>query len=232
MRYVIFFIYTIFSYSAYAFQVKPMVFEVQPTGSQSQQTMRVLNDSNVPLTIEISAYNLLIGKSGTETLKPNEDDFLIIPLTTIIPPGKSQSVIIRYIGDPLLSASKAYRIAINQVVVDLGSLNKSGVGMAVSFKTLLNVVPKEAEAKLVIKGKQQSARDSWNVMLENKGNKYIRLSKSKWIIKNKDKKMVLDGEALNKALTGKLLLPNSNCEVTIKVPSQFNADNSELEVVL
>jgi len=232
MRYVIFFIYTVFSYSAYAFQVKPMVFEIQPTGSQSQQTMRVLNDSNVPLTIEISAYNLLIGKSGAETLNPNEDDFLIIPLTTIIPPGKSQSVIIRYIGDPLLSASKAYRIAINQVVVDLGSLNKSGVGMAVSFKTLLNVVPKEAEAKLVIKGKQQSTRDSWNVMLENKGNKYIRLSKSKWIIKNKDKKMVLDGEALNKALTGKLLLPNSSCEVTIKVPSQFNADNSELEVVL
>ena len=232
MRYIIFFLFIFSSCSIFAFQVQPMVSEIQPIGSQAQQTMRILNDSSSPLTVEISAYDLLVDKNGNEDLQPNDDDFLIIPLTTIIPPGKSQSVIVRYIGEPVLSASKAYRIAINQVMVDLGTIDNSGVGMAVSFRTLLNVVPKDAEAKLIVKNKKQSQKATWSVLLENKGNKYIRLSEAKWIIKNKDKKMVIEGQDLSKALSGKLLLPNSSREVSIKIPSEFNADKSELDVVL
>lgn len=232
MRYIIFFLFIFSSCSIFAFQVQPMVSEIQPIGSQAQQTMRILNDSSSPLTVEISAYDLLVDKNGDEDLQPNDDDFLIIPLTTIIPPGKSQSVIVRYIGEPVLSASKAYRIAINQVMVDLGTIDNSGVGMAVSFRTLLNVVPKDAEAKLIVKNKKQSQKAAWSVLLENKGNKYIRLSEAKWIIKSKDKKMVIEGQDLSKALSGKLLLPNSSREVSIKIPSEFNADKSELDVVL
>ncbi|MBB1406362.1 molecular chaperone [Pseudoalteromonas sp. K222D] len=233
MRYIILFtlIITFTSFSTVAFQVQPMVAELESMGSQSQQTMRILNTSNEPLTIEVSAHDLLITEEGNEDLVSNEEDFLIIPMTTIIPPGKSQSVIIRYIGEPIIEASKAYRITVNQVAVDVAEGTTSGFGMSVSFKTLFNVVPKNAEAKLVIKSKTQESNDIWKVLLENTGNKYIRLTQSQWVIKGNNEKLVLEGEDLSKALSGKLLLPNSSREVTIKIPAQFNAEQSELEVL-
>lgn len=232
MRYIIFFLFIFSSLPILAFQVQPMVSEIQPIGSQSQQTIRVLNNSDKPLTVEISALDLLVNGNGQEELRPNEDDFLIIPLTTIIPAGKTQSVIVRYIGEPVLSESKAYRITITQVRVDLGDLGGSGVGMALSFKTLLNVVPTDAKAKLVIKNKEQFAKNTWKVSLENKGNKFIRLSQAKWVVKSKGQVFILEGQKLSSALDGKFLLPNSSSEVLIKIPSKFNAKKSDLEVVL
>lgn len=232
MRLIILFLFVFSSYSVFAFQVRPMVSDIQPMGSKSQETIQVSNTSKNPLTIDVAAYDLLIDKSGQEKLKENDNDFLIIPLTSVIAPGKSQSIIVRYIGEPLLSSSKAYRIAINQVHVDLGKAQGSGIGLAMSFRTLLNVVPDKAEAKLVIKNKEQFKKGIWSVSLENKGNKYIRLSKAKWTIKSKGKTLLLEGNDLSRALTGKLLLPNSTRTVYIKIPSEFNASDSKLAVAI
>jgi len=231
MRLFIVFILCYASFSVFSFQVQPMVSEVQPLGSQSQQTIRIVNTSTSPLTVDISAYDLLITEHGDESLRENDEDFLIIPMTTIIPAGKSQSVIVRYIGEPMLLASKAYRLMINQVNVALQDKSTSGVGMSLSFRTLLNVVPKDAEAKLIIKNKTQAAKDEWKVLLENTGNKYIRLSQATWVFKNNNEKLVLEGETLSKVLNGKLLLPNSSREVSIKIPAKFNAEQTELEVL-
>ena len=230
MRYIFLIIVLLISHTTEAFQVKPMVAELESSGSQSQQTIRISNPSDSPLTIEISAFDLLIAPNGDETLNANEDDFLIIPMTTIIPSGKSQSVIVRYIGEPILENSKAYRVAIDQVSVDLEKAGQSGVGMSVSFRTLFNVVPKGAEAKLLIKNKRQVDTETWNVLLENTGNKYIRLSQAQWLIKGDDQELLLEGAELSKALTGKILLPKSSREVSIKIPTKFNAASSDLEV--
>lgn len=220
------------SYSASAFQVKPMVSELKPSGSQSQQTFVVLNNSNESLTIDVEAYDLLVDVQGNENLKSNDKDFLIIPLTSIIPSGKSQSIIVRYIGEPVLKNSKSYRVAINQVAVDLGKGSGSGIGLSVSFKTLLNVVPEKAEASIVIKGKKQISKDVWSVSLENTGNKFARLSQSKWTIRNQQKDIVLEGKKLSQLLSGQIVLPKSSRTVRIKIPSEFNASNSDLDVVL
>ncbi|MBH0074462.1 molecular chaperone [Pseudoalteromonas sp. SWYJ118] len=230
MRYLFLIIFLLTSYSSQAFQVKPMVAELESSGSQSQQTIRISNPSDSPLTIEISAFDLSINTQGDEVLKANEEDFLIIPMTTIIPPGESQSVIVRYIGEPMLESSKAYRIAIDQVSVDLEKTGQSGIGMSVSFRTLFNVIPKGAVAKLVVKDKRQADTGIWSVLLENTGNKYIRLSQAQWLIKGDDQELLLEGAELSKALTGKILLPKSSREVSIKIPTKFNAASSDLEV--
>ena len=230
MRYIFLIIVLLNSYSTGAFEVKPMVAELESSGSQSQQTIRISNPSDSPLTIEISAFDLLIDPNGDETLKANDDDFLIIPMTTIIPSGQSQSVIVRYIGEPILENSKAYRVAIDQASVDLEKTGQSGVGMSVSFRTLFNVVPKGAEAKLLIKDKRQVDTETWSVLLENTGNKYIRLSQAQWLIKGDEQQLLLEGAELSKALTGKILLPKSSREVSIKIPTKFNAASSDLEV--
>jgi P pilus assembly chaperone PapD len=232
MKYIISFLLFVVSYSVFAFEVRPMVSEIKPSGSQSQQTMRVYNSTKDPLTIEIEAFDLLIDANGKESLKINGEDFLIIPITSIVQPGKSQSIIVRYIGDPVLSSSKAYRIAINQIPLSLDSSSSSGVTMAMNFNTLLNVVPDNAEANVSIKGKKQVSKGVWSVDLENTGNKFIRLTQSKWKIHNKDGEFVLEGKELSQSLSGKIMLPNSKSTVLVRVPSQFNASDSDLEVTL
>ena len=134
---ILLFVYFIFSSSVvWAFQVKPMVAELQPSGNQSQKTIRILNTTSSPLTIETSAFSLKINEEGKEQLTASDNDFLIIPMTAIIPAGKSQSVIVRYIGEPLLESSKAYRIFVDQVAVNLDANMQSGMGMSFSFRKL------------------------------------------------------------------------------------------------
>ncbi|NHH88356.1 molecular chaperone [Pseudoalteromonas sp. MB47] len=231
MRIIIFLVLTLLSFHGFTFQVQPMVAELATNGTGSQQTLRVMNNTTEPLTIELAAYELLINSKGEEKLKINEEDFLIIPMTTIIPPGKTQSVLVRYIGDPLIESSKAYRIAVNQVTVDLNLAKQSGVGMSVSFRTLFNVVPKGAKASLKVKNFEQVEKGKWKVLLENDGNKFIRLSQGKWVFKNANNRFLLEGPELSKALTGKLVLPHSSREVLINVPAEFNADSSNLQVL-
>lgn len=224
-------IFCLFSFSANAFQVRPMVADLSSQGSQSQQTLRIINPSDKPLTIDVSAYNMSISDTGVESLEENEDDFLIIPMTTIIPPGNSQSIIVRYIGEPIIKHSKSYRITVEQVSVDLNDNAQSGVGMSLSFRTLFNVVPENAKANLIVKEKKQLAENKWSVSLENRGNKYLRLSKGQWNIKSKGKVLTLEGMELSKALSGKILLPNSKSNIAISIPKEFQADDSQLEVV-
>ena len=231
MRFLIIFLTCFWSLHSYAFQVQPMVAELKPSGSNSQQRIRVMNNSNEPLTIELTAFDLEINKAGDEELKLNEEDFLIIPMTTIVQPGKTQSVLVRYIGDPAISVSKSYRIAVDQVPVDINEIKQSGVGMSVSFRTLFNVVPEQATAKLLVKEKQLQQAGVWKILLENEGDKFIRLSQAKWLFKNQEEQLLLEGEELSKALSGKLLLPHSEREVTIKEPAKFSPQNSQLEVL-
>ncbi len=218
------------SFHSVAFQVQPMVAELAPSGSNAQQTIRVMNNSSASLAIELTAFDLKITPSGEEQLTTNDADFFIIPMTTIIAPGKSQSILIRYVGDPILAASKSYRIGVDQVMIDTGESNQSGVGIATSFRTLFTVVPEGATAKLVIEQKQQQQEGLWKVRLKNEGNKLLRLSKSTWFIEQHDDTMNLAGEELSRALSGKLLLPHSSREVLLKVPKQFKAEQSKLKV--
>ena len=185
MHILLSFIFCLLSFSVNAFQVRPMVADLSSQGSQSQQTLRIINPSDKPLTIDVSAFNMSISDDGVESLEVNEEDFLIIPMTTIIPPGNSQSVIVRYIGEPIINHSKSYRITVEQVSVNLNDNAQSGVGMSLSFRTLFNVVPDNAKANLIIKEKKQLAENQWGVSLENQGNKYVRLSKGQWNIKSK-----------------------------------------------
>lgn len=231
MHVLFIFIFCLLSFSVSAFQVIPMVADLSSQGSQSQQTLRITNPSDKPLTIDVSAFNMNISDTGVESLEINEEDFLIIPMTTIIPPGNSQSVIVRYIGEPIINHSKSYRITVEQVSVNLNENAQSGVGMSLSFRTLFNVVPDNAKANLIIKEKKQLAENQWGVLLENHGNKYVRLSKAQWNIKSKGKVLILEGMDLSRALSGKILLPNSKSNISISIPKEFQAADSELEVI-
>ncbi len=231
MRHIIIIVAMFISFCSSAFQVEPMVADLQPLGTNSQVLLRVTNTSENQLSVEISSFDLTINSNNKEKLYVNDDDFMIIPMTAIIPPGESQAVIVKYIGEPLLKSSKSYRIEVKQLDVDLTGGSQSSIGVGYVFQTLYNVVPTQASAKLVVKDKQQASEGLWKVHLENKGNKYIRLTKTHWIIEGSGEKLVLKDEKLKEALSGKFLLPYSSREVTLQMPAKFDPKLSKLMVV-
>ena len=99
-------------HGAHAISVEPMVFELEPIGVQSSENLRIQNPSSGPITMEITAESLDFDESGNEVNTPAEDDFLIYPPQVIIPAGGAQVVKVKYVGDPLMEKSKAYRIVI------------------------------------------------------------------------------------------------------------------------
>jgi fimbrial chaperone protein len=231
MRTIIYILMIFTSGIAFAFKVEPMMADLQPLGGSSQVTLRVTNTSEQPLSVAISSFDLLINSQGKEELLANEDDFLIIPMTAVIAPGKSQAVLVKYIGEPLLDESKSYRVEVKQLAINFNTDTQAAIGIGYVFQTLYNVVPNQAKAQLVVKSKQQAAEGVWKVRLSNTGNKYIRLTKTQWVIEGPKDKLVLEGKALGDALTGKFLMPNSSREVSLQLPSQFDAELSKLTVV-
>jgi len=108
--------------ASFAQRVEPMVFELAASGSKSTTSLRVNNNKSAPLTIEVEPSRISLDESGNETRTLAEDDFLIYPPQTILQPGKTQVIKVKYVGDPTIDASQAYRISVKQLPVNLKPL--------------------------------------------------------------------------------------------------------------
>jgi len=80
------------SKNSVAQSVQPMVFELEPSGSKSTQSLRIENPNSGPMTVEIVPLKIIIDEHGKETNVLAEDDFLIYPPQTIIKPSAAQTV--------------------------------------------------------------------------------------------------------------------------------------------
>lgn len=139
------------SSQSYAYRVEPMVAEMEPIGKRAQMSMRVDNTSTEPLTVELYPLAMTMDEYGTETLTEADSDLLVIPVTAIIEPGRSQSIMVRYLGDPSIAQSKSYRIAVKQVKVNNSNSQTGQLGLLLQFETLVNVRPKNTNANIEIK---------------------------------------------------------------------------------
>ncbi|MEM0515400.1 fimbria/pilus periplasmic chaperone [Pseudoalteromonas sp. YIC-827] len=228
MRYFLIFALLLWQSSVWALQVEPMVTEFTPTGQASQKNMRIVNTNEAPLTLEISAHDLTLDANSKEILTANEDDFLILPMTVTLAPGAAQTVVVRYIGEPLLKESKAYRINIDQVnVASAQTEDVSSVGMLISFRTLYNVVPQNTkeDVRLLSKGQQG---DKWVLTFENSGDRYSRLIASQWQLDDGKQQVVLQGMSLSQAIDGSFLPPHSQRKVIFTPPAGFDINSTQL----
>ena len=110
---------------ALAFRVEPMSAELASAGPQSKGEIRIENPHDHPITVELVSETRDFDANGKETRTPAEDDFLIFPPQTLVQPGKTQLIRYQYIGDPKISATKAYVINVRQLPIDLKLLTKS-----------------------------------------------------------------------------------------------------------
>ncbi len=194
---------------AIAMTVQPMVKEIGPNGRDSQYSIQIDNSSSNTLTIELIPRHIKMSKDGQEKWSSADNDLLVIPATAIIRPGKSQRVMVQYIGDPQIRQSQAYRISVKQVPIDLSGSGKQAINIGVNFNTLLNVVPVTAKAKLQVRSLKRAGK-IWLVELENSGDRFVRVSKTQWSFTDKSgTQRKLSGKTIAQSLNGNLVLPHS-----------------------
>jgi len=215
---------------SFAQRVEPMVFELAASGSKSTTSLRVNNNKSAPLTIEVEPSRISLDESGNETRTLAEDDFLIYPPQTIIQPGKTQVIKVKYIGDPSIDASQAYRISVKQVPVNLGLDESSNLGLLLNFNTLANVVPEKAKSELNVTNIKPGTNGSWVVTIENSGNRFARISQTKWTASSNNKQKKFKKDEVNNMVEKKLILPNSTLVTNIKAIEEFSPETTTIVI--
>jgi fimbrial chaperone protein len=217
------------SFMSHAYQVQPMSAEIQPVGKMSQYSLRVENTDSFPLTLEFIPLKVSQDKYGINTLSPADEDLLVIPMTAVIQPGKTQTIMVRYLGDPMIKQSQSYSIEINQVSVALADQSDSEVSLAFNFKTLLNVVPSNAKANLQ-PGKFQKDGDDWTLEVINSGNRYAKVTETEWLLSDGINSARLDRKNINQFVDGKLILPNASRIFKVKQIEGVDMNKAKVEI--
>ena len=208
----------VWSTPTHATRVQPMSADITPIGKGAQLTMRVDNTSSKTQTMEIVPALIEVAADGSETWIEDTDDLLVVPVTAIVPPGRSQTVMVRYIGEPTIKSSRSYRVSFKQVPVSLSNSGQKGVGIQLNFNTLINVIPHRTEAEVAVRSITRDDDQHWRVEVENTGQRYARLTKTTWSISDgKGNQQQIDGASLHTKGQSNLLLPHTRR--VIRVPS-------------
>lgn len=229
-RWLMLFVFSLTCAYAHAFKVEPMSAEMAPIGKRAQMSMRIENSSTKPLTVELFPLSMTMDEYGKETIKAADDELLVIPVTAIIQPGRSQSVMVRYLGDPSISESKAYRVAIKQVAVQRASQKTGQVSFLLQFNTLINVRPQNTAPELSIKSIKQNERKNWVLEVVNSGSSYGRLTRTNWRMSDGKQSTYMKGSEIANLIPGTLILPHSKRYLEMQPVDDLNVNTLSIDI--
>lgn len=172
--------------SASAMQVSPMVAEIAPSGPRSTYRMTIRNDSATPITVEIMSFKLDVDDKGTQTLGEDPGDILAFPPQSIIPPGREQLVNIRYVGDAAIASPKMYVVRAAQLPVRLGDAQGDAPSDAAEVKVAFNinthvfVSPPDAEPEIRVSSIRRAENGDALISVFNAGSGIARLRRARY----------------------------------------------------
>lgn len=201
--------------AALAYQVSPMIYDLQPSGTGAAQVVRVENTNDSPITIEVVAEKRFFDEAGVERREPADADFVLFPPQAVVAAGSSQAIRVQYVGTPTLTASATYTVTVKQVPVQLPASGSSGVQFVFNFSTVANIVPPGAKAQIAAAAAPASGGVA--LTLRNDGNKYANLGLSSVTLSNGGFTRTIDGEDWRKALGTSWILPGATRVIAVPV---------------
>ena len=125
----------IFAAAAVAMTVQPVIVDLSTTGSRTSQVVTVENSFTTPLPIELRATEADFKDGALVASTREAKDLLIFPPQAIVPPGRSQSFRIQWIGDPDIKTSRHFFLTVAQLPVKLPA-GQSAVQILYNFQGL------------------------------------------------------------------------------------------------
>jgi fimbrial chaperone protein len=173
-----------------AMTVTPMQIEMSSTGRQSRGVITVVNDSELPLPVEIVIKKANLDQHGIPQLSNASDNFLVMPPQALIAPGATQNFRVQWLGEPLLEKSESFFFYVNQIPVKLSG-RRHDVQLVFSVGVMVNVAPPSGAPALAVVGTSvatdRSGRRYPAITVENPSNVHalfpqstIQLSSGDW----------------------------------------------------
>lgn len=212
-----------------AYDLKPMVVQVRPSGSGTSATAMITNTHSVPIAIELRAFKRVQQPDGTDVLTLEEEDIILTPPQMVIAPKASQSFKIQWVGDPKPDRELAYRIVTDQLPIQLSKSTRNDrtadITMKYRYEMALYVVPEgvkpSAEVVSVESAQGKNGERVLAVRLRSTGTMRAILDKPVLEISGAGSSPVrLEGDAI-KELVGLNILPGSERLVHIASPASF-----------
>lgn len=196
---------------ALAYQVSPMISDLAPSGQAASTVLRIQNDSDKPITIEMVAEKRSFDEAGAEHRTPADDDFVLFPPQAVIAAGATQAIRVQYVGTPSLTHSETYTVTVRQVPVQLPNNGQTGVQFLFNFSTLANIVPAGAKADVRVTSLEPVNGGGYRLHLTNQGTSYANIAAASVAIGGVE----IPSEIWRKALKTSWLLPSGSRVVDI-----------------
>lgn len=177
---------------AAAYSVEPMIKTIEPQGNGSIMKLTITNTDSSALALELTGLRVTTDESGVVSRQEEYEDLMIFPMQTSIPPGRSQVVQVRYVGDQNLEVGRVYAVKVEQLPVAIGSKASgdvtSQVKIGLSFFSHILVQAQTAEPELIISSIEQSADEGLDFTIENIGQGTALLKEMRWTVFDEDNK--------------------------------------------
>lgn len=221
-----------FSVRGDAYDVKPMVIQLQPSGSRSASTMVVTNTHDVPVAIEIHSFRRTQKPDGTDDLVSDEKDLIITPPQMVIAPKSSQTVRVQWIGEQNPERELAYRIITEQLPIDFKKTKRNDftadLKVKYRYEVALYIAPKNPKSSASLISAKPVAGPGGAREIEltigSDGNARAILDKPELRLTSANGATVkLEGAAIQ-PLIGLNILPGSKRVVRIAAPANLGQD--------
>ncbi len=210
---------------ANAYDLKPIVIQLSPSGSGTTQTVLITNTHKVPIAIEVRAYSRKQNPDGSETRAPEDEDLIISPPQMVIAPKASQNFKVQWVGDPAPEKELAFRLVTTQLPIKFKDQKEGDVSVKVDmsyrYEAALYIVPPKSKpsAKLVsvapVKGGDGKTWLEAKILSQGTRRAIIEKPSLKLTAENGGDTVTLEGEALAALANQNILVGN---ERIIRLP--------------
>lgn len=126
---------------AHALSVTPITLEMSSAGKWARAVITLSNPSAEPTAVEPAFERVTLDENGKATREAvTGDNFLLLPLQALLPPGASQTFRLQWVGPPDIPQSESYFVTFNQLPVQ-GLAKKTGLAVLAGFSVAVNVSP-------------------------------------------------------------------------------------------
>ena len=221
LLFLILFAVTVFTAGAY--QLSPLNVTYDPTGAGSAKVYTIVNDSDSPIAIEVSAVKRSIDIDGNEYNEEVPQYFSIQPNKMIIRPDSTQLVRVQYRGPSTVTKELSFRIVSEQIPMPSGASDQEA-GQMISFLFVYSTSAYVRPSRVVesVTG-TASVNDEGKleIVLENTGSVHQMLnSLAITVTGDNGAQYVLTEEELE-PVTGQNLLTDSKLRTVFGVPEEL-----------
>lgn len=159
-----------------AFNLEPISTSVAPSGPESIATFRLKSEDQGRIAIRFRVMRRDLAPDGKELDSPADEDFLVYPSRMILEPGAQAAVKVQWKGPAKLETEASYRFIAEQLPIDAGKPESSGI--RVMFRYLAALYVREAsfapELRTTVLGARGPAgEEGFLVTIENRGSRHV-----------------------------------------------------------